>query len=200
MLPQHYNRPGLQLELTEEEIERGVTNLTPNPQFTLKHRIMRGLNCCIFILKHLGYVPPKFMDHTYNEEFIEAQGSEGLISAKLIEPHLVCNIEAVYTLVNDQFKYFSRKQFLSEFVDSPWVIIFIQPIKDGHPAILPIYDTPTVEKDIVHGVFSCLRCMGFKFKGPLALRQLQNVRQKLTDGGQVMDYITYNLLPEKALG
>jgi hypothetical protein len=199
MLPQHYNRSRLQLELTEEEIERGVTNLAPNPKFTFRHRVMRGLNCCVFILKHLGYTPPKFMDHTYNEEFIEAQGLEGLISAKLIEPQLVCNIEAVYTLVNDQLKYTSHRQFLSEFVDSPLVIMFLQPIKDGHPAILPIYDTQTVEKDIVHGVFSCLRCMGFKFKSPLAPRLLQNVRLKLTDGDQVVDYITNNLLPEKIL-
>jgi len=199
MLPQKYQRQS-QFELTEEEEQRKVTDLSPYVELSLKQRIIRGLNCCVFVLKGLGYEPPKYMDQTYGEEFVEVTGSGGEISAKLIEPKLICNVESVRVMVGETILCIPTRQFLSQYVDSPWVIYFLKPVSGGHPLALPIYRTATVEKDVVRGFFFCLQSLGFPFNRyhtrPRLHEHLQNMRLRLTDGSQVVDYIEHHLLKE----
>lgn len=162
---------------------------------------MRGLNCCVFILKQLDFVPPKEMDHTYNEEFIEVYETADhgrAISAKLIEPSLVCNIDSVYTLYDGVLVHTTRREFLSKYVNSPLVLMFVKPVKNGSPAILPISTTQTVETDVVRGFFSCLYNMNFDLihKNNLiqAARRFEEARRLITGGAAVMRDIELHLI------
>lgn len=195
----HRQFPPSRLELTEEEIGREVGNLNPRQGLNFKQRIIRGLDCCVFILKNLGYAPPQYMDQTYGEEFVEVKGPGGEISVKLIEPRLVCNVNSLRVVIGSEVFVISSRQFLSQYVDTKWVLYFLAPIKDGQPLALPIEQTKTVEKDVVRGFFFCLSNLGFKLNRralPGTAEHLQSLSQELTDGSQVMDYISTHLLPE----
>jgi hypothetical protein len=157
------------------------------------------MNCIVFILRRLNFSADRYVDQNYGEDFIEMNEQKMKLSVKLIRPSLICHVTSVMVHSQGTMKYVAQRQFLSEFVDAPFVLYFVKPVRDGSPTVIPVVESPTLEKDVVKSFFFCLGQLGFKLSRralPGTRECLPSLSQRLTDGAEIVSHISSHLLSE----